>query len=111
MKYKLTVLISIVVLGVAGIFAFTWYKIDTNRQNQKATEAKQTQQVDLSSQARDNLDNTLLQTCLDNATNKYPWENVESDSKRDPVNSQRYTDLHYKIKSEEEESCKTRYPQ
>lgn len=109
MNTKNATILGVAAIVVAGIIAFAWFKIDANRQREATEQKRLDQQTEVSTQAKDNLSNSLLQTCIDNATTGYPWENVQADIKRDPDNSQQYLDLYYKMKSEEESTCKIRY--
>lgn len=101
--------IGLVLIIISGIFAFTWYKLESDKRQHATQQLKTQQQNELQSDAKEVLDNSLLQTCMDNATNRYPWENVEKDTQRDPANTQKYLDLYYQMKADEEASCKVRY--
>jgi hypothetical protein len=117
MKLKYAVIIGASIMLATALMAFTWYSIESGKQKLEAQRQEQQAKQERAQEeleAKNRLDTTLnasaLQTCLDNATQRYPWANVENDSKRDPANSQEYVDLYYKMKSEEEDSCKNRYP-
>lgn len=111
MKAHAPIIIGVAIILAVGILAYTWYSIETNRQNQETEQQRLKQQEATSEASKENLNSSLLQSCLDNATELYPWENVQKDSQRDPNNTQDYLDLYYKNKSEAESSCKIRYPQ
>lgn len=51
----------------------------------------------------------LLEVCLSKADSSYPRDNLAADSKRDPVNSQRYLEYYDKIRKIEEDTCKLKY--
>ncbi len=102
-------IIPAAILVASLILAFTWYNIEANKQEQATVRAKLQQQEKASSQAKENLNNNLFQSCLDKATDAYPWANLEKDVQRDPTNSKAYSDYFYKSKDEAEKSCKLRY--
>ncbi|MBX7268812.1 hypothetical protein KIF24_24185 [Micromonospora sp. Llam7] len=104
--------VSIVVLSLAfmvyGIFLIQ--EAETQVRKEAESQAVEVEQKTLYDQwQQEQTQQAALETCLQQADSRYPWQSVQADSQRDPANTQNYVNLYYKIKGEEENSCRARY--
>lgn len=109
MKENHILFITVAIIIAAGILAFTWFKIESNRQTQLEQKIELEQKEKLDKDREIKFNTLMLRQCLDQSTSQYPWENAQKDAERDPANAQRYIDLYTKLKKEAESTCKNRY--